>query len=74
MESKTNYKYKFTVLIKQLEFTIPYEADLSVKLLRGNKSTESKTRVHVNSESDRTINIQEPITLVSTLEYNPKLG
>ena len=39
---KINYKYLITANIRSLECSIPYEANLGIKLIRGNKSAESK--------------------------------
>lgn len=74
MEDKTKYKYKFTVYIKSLECTIPYDAKVAIKLIRGNKSVETKTKVDVSSQSGRNFKFDDAITILSTLEYNPHLG
>lgn len=71
---KTKYKYLFTFHIKSLECSIPYKANLGVRVIRANKSTEGKKKLSTDGGSNRTFEIDEKLEIVTTLEYNPRLG
>lgn len=71
---KTKYKYRFDVHVKSLEITIPYEGTVACKLLRGNKSTEFKKKLSSKGEKDRKYAVDEKMSIISTLEYNPHIG
>ena len=71
---KIKYKYTIEVFIKKLEWSIPYKAKLGVRLVRGKKSIESKKKIQVNGGDNRNFTFNEKLKLITTLEYNPKLG
>ena len=71
---QTKYKYNINIKVNFLESDIPYKSDLSVRLIRGKKNTEGKKRIKTENNSNRKYEIDETLSILSTLEYNPKIG
>ena len=71
---KIKYKYMFQVHVNNLECTIPYASTVSLKLVRGSKSIESKKKIEVDGGSNRKFSFDEKLSILTTLEFNPKLG